>query len=187
MVITPDALVAIEAKFTEPPYEDVRSWLRSPRETNRESLLGGWVELIRSRTATKLDVERLLDLPYQLIHRTAAACNVQCASRALVYQIFGTERPDYYAKTLTAFRNLLGRTQGLMLFVVATKAEPLDAHRTLPADANVISAALCAGPCSGLVSPRFSVSTDWRIRASAIRHARCESDYHQSGEACGEI
>jgi hypothetical protein len=36
-------------------------------------VLGGWVELIRTGTATKLDIEQLLDLPYQLIHRAAAA------------------------------------------------------------------------------------------------------------------
>jgi hypothetical protein len=120
-------------------------WLRTPRETNREQVLGGWVELIRTGTATKLDIEQLLDLPYQLIHRAAAACGVQCGSRALAYQVFGTES-DYYVKTLTAFRNVLGPTEGLKLFVVATKAEPLDALRAVPADANAIREALCTGP-----------------------------------------
>jgi hypothetical protein len=59
--------------------------------------------------------------------------------------VFGTE-PDYYVKTLTAFRNVLGPTKGLKLFVVATKAERLDAHRALPADANAVREALFTGP-----------------------------------------
>ncbi len=41
MILTGDTAVAIEAKYTEPEYENVRAWLRDPVEDNRTKVLNG--------------------------------------------------------------------------------------------------------------------------------------------------
>lgn len=41
MIVACSAVVAIEAKFTEPRYQTVRTWLRDPPEANRSEVVGG--------------------------------------------------------------------------------------------------------------------------------------------------
>ena len=145
MITTPDAAVAIEAKFKEPPYEDVRTWLRTPFEENRKQILGGWIELIRRATASPLELEDLLDLPYQLIHRTASVCHVARPKRAVVYQLFGAESPDYYVSAVRAFRKALGRTPDLTVAVLATTASVAPREEPSLSNADEIRNALCKG------------------------------------------
>lgn len=145
MITTPDAAVAIEAKFKEPPYENVQTWLRTPVEENRKQVLGGWIELIRRATASPLELEELLDLPYQLIHRTASVCHVARPKRAVVYQLFGAESPDYYVSALTAFRKALGATPDLTLAVLATTASVAPREEPSLSNADEIRNALCKG------------------------------------------
>jgi hypothetical protein len=54
MLITSDAGVAIEAKFTEPPYENVTTWLGPEGSVNRREVLAGWLGLIASATSIEL-------------------------------------------------------------------------------------------------------------------------------------
>lgn len=99
MVITDDVAVAIEAKFTEPRYESVHTWL-GPAPTNRRDVLEGWLLAINRVTQTSLRPEAVADLPYQLIHRTASVCSVDRPKRFVVYQVFGDAPAVYYTEDL---------------------------------------------------------------------------------------
>src|SRR5262245_40655698 len=40
MILAPQIVIAIEAKYTEPAYKTVKTWLREPRDQNRCNVLG---------------------------------------------------------------------------------------------------------------------------------------------------
>src|ERR1700730_11915089 len=67
MAISEPVCIAIEAKWTEPPYESVASWL-SKGGDNREEVLNGWLDLLSSERTEVADCE------YQMLHRAASAC-----------------------------------------------------------------------------------------------------------------
>jgi hypothetical protein len=119
MVVASSAAVAIEAKFTEPPYENVRTWLRTPPERNRADVLEGWLDLIRGVAAMPIAAADVMKLPYQLIHRTASACAVSRPRRVVLYQVFGNDSLDYYVKSLSAMRRCLGRTPAIDFCVLS--------------------------------------------------------------------
>ena len=119
MVVASSAAVAIEAKFTEPPYENVRAWLRTPPERNRADVLEGWLDLIRRVAAMPIAGADVMALPCRLIHRTASVCAVSRPRRVVLYQVFGNDSPDYYVKSLSALRRCLGRTPAIDLCVLS--------------------------------------------------------------------
>jgi hypothetical protein len=113
MILGDDVAVAIEAKFTEPRYESVETWLAAARNTNRGEVLDGWIRAIEAGTETAVDREVVRELPYQLIHRTASLCCVSRRKRVVVYQVFGHSPGPYYtddlrrlASAMTAFRSM---------------------------------------------------------------------------------
>lgn len=108
LVQAPCVSVAIEAKYTEPRYETVGQWLGTPRKPNRQAVLAGWISLIALGSGAELDVEELLNLPYQLIHRTASACYTSASGKRLVYMIFGPDHSDHYVDDVRALDRLLG-------------------------------------------------------------------------------
>lgn len=135
MIIASSAVVAIEAKFTEPPYESVRAWLRDPPEANRSEVLEGWLDLIRSVSGTSLSVSDVMDLPYQLVHRTASVCSVPRPVRAVVYQVFyqedGQDSLEYYVTNLTDLWCRLGRTAAIGFHVLGCPLNSLLTHEVL--------------------------------------------------------
>jgi hypothetical protein len=154
LVRCPESSVAIEAKYTEPRYESVRSWLASPPKPNRIEVFAGWLSLINPVAATPLEMESVLDLPYKLVHRTASACSTAAGHRALVYLIFGDDPGRYYAEDVAALDRALGEPTGLAIHVLSVPlaSEPAFAaltdrwdagERKLAAD---VREALLAGP-----------------------------------------
>lgn len=131
MIVAGSAAVAIEAKFTEPPYETVRSWLRNPPEANRSEVLEGWLDLIRAASGTPLSVADVMDLPYQLVHRTALVCSVSRPVRAVVYQVFGGDPLDYYVNSLSDLWRRLGRTAAIGFHVLGCPLDSLQTHADL--------------------------------------------------------
>ena len=138
MIVANSAVVAIEAKFTEPPYEIVGAWLRDPPEANRSEVLEGWLDLIRGASGTSLSVADVMNLPYQLIHRVASVCSVSRPVRAVVYQVFGQEPLDfgqdplaYYANNLSDLRQRLGRTAAIGFHVLGCPLNSLSTHENL--------------------------------------------------------
>ncbi|MGO8816567.1 MAG: DUF6946 family protein [Terriglobia bacterium] len=134
MITASSAAVAIEAKFTEPRGETVHKWLRDPPETNRTDVLEGWLDLIRKVTGASLSVHSVMDLPYQLIHRTASVCSVDRPDRRVVYQIFfrsGRVPPDYYPNDLNNLWERLGRPVAPRFHVVDCPLRSRPAHENL--------------------------------------------------------
>lgn len=87
MIITDDAAIAIEAKWTEPRYPVVRKWFDG--SANKKEVLRGWCELLEKRGATPNLESRIQDIPYQMVHRAASLCYVERVSdRHLSYLAF---------------------------------------------------------------------------------------------------
>jgi hypothetical protein len=88
MVCADERSLAIEAKWTEPRYETVAEWLvrgstEQPLEekhdgkeitSNREEVMAGWPESIRSRVPGLAPVGDFSNAIYQMVHRAASAC-----------------------------------------------------------------------------------------------------------------
>ena len=64
--------MVIEAKFTEPRYESVATWLGPAQTTNRGDVLEGSIRAIEAVMETAIDRELVSEIPYQLTHRTAS-------------------------------------------------------------------------------------------------------------------
>jgi hypothetical protein len=100
IILGDDVAVAIEAKFTEPRYESVRTWLGPKQATNRADLLEGWIRAIGAVTEAAVDPEIVRELPYQLIYRPASVGCVKQRKRVVVYQLFAGSPAPYYAEDL---------------------------------------------------------------------------------------
>jgi hypothetical protein len=127
MILSSSFAVAIEAKYTEPPYETVEEWLGDPRRKNREAVLGGWCDLIEGATGARLEAAQLAGCPYQLVHRTASACSPQVERRWVIYQLFSEENRIYYETHLSCIHRLLRNQKnvsfGLLLSPLKGSAE----------------------------------------------------------------
>lgn len=106
MIITPDHVIAIEAKYTEylkSKYKPLCKWLKDPKtddfSKNRLDVLAGWLKYIvdfggvnnlpNIQGFAQKDEAKMI--PYQLIHRIASACAVAKEKRKkaiVVYQLF---------------------------------------------------------------------------------------------------
>jgi len=109
MLISDQHSVAIEAKYTEPPYEKVKAWIGD--SDNRRLVLEGWLDLINAKAIEGIvGVDEILDFPYQMIHRLASACFLDRPKNILVYQCFdlNQDKTDYY---LTNLEQLIGLFQ----------------------------------------------------------------------------
>jgi hypothetical protein len=124
MILCPHISVAIEAKYTEGRYESVRTWLGAPPISNRATVLNGWLSVISSVVGRNIDTSAVLDLPYQLIHRTASACSTGAETRVLVYMIFGEDPSRHYAADITALDRLLKRPDELDMHVLGVPMKP---------------------------------------------------------------
>lgn len=117
MILADDVAVAIEAKFTEPRYESVATWLGGTPTTNRVDVLEGWLCAIEAAAETSISRDAVREIPYQLIHRTASVCCVGRRERLVVYQVFGDSPADYYAEDLGRLAAAIG-APGRIAFVV---------------------------------------------------------------------
>jgi hypothetical protein len=154
MILAEGAAVGIEAKFTEPPYETVGSWLGPSATENRRAVLVGWLGLIGRVAGGPVDADAVADLPYQLIHRTASVCSVERPRRQVVYQVFGDAPPPYYADQLGRLAGILGPGGRIGFAVLGCAFRPSAAYRQLETDwdsgerdlGGRVRAALIAGP-----------------------------------------
>jgi hypothetical protein len=133
MILGEDVAVAIEAKFTEPRYESVATWLGPAQTTNRADVLEGWIRAIEAVTEAAVDREIVRQLPYQLIHRTASVCCVTRAQRVVVYQVFGDSPGSYYAEDLGRFVSAMTARDRVSFFVVGCGFHPTTAYTQLVA------------------------------------------------------
>ena len=161
MILGDDVAVAIEAKFTEPRYESVESWLGAAPTTNRAEVLEGWIRAIEARTEAAVDREIVRALRYQLIHRTASVCCVSRRKRVVVYQVFGDSPGPYYAEDLRRLAAAMPDRDGVSFYVVTSAFQPTTTYAQLASrwDAGErdvaadVRAALVAGPLLEFAEP----------------------------------
>jgi len=125
MLLLRSQSIAIEAKYTEQPYEVVRDWLGLSPSRNRVSVLTGWLSLINRATGAALEVADVLDFTYQLVHRVASACEPGKQAQAMVYQCFDpTEKQlDDYYRQLSRLSRLIDRPEHLSFFLFAVNLQ----------------------------------------------------------------
>lgn len=96
----------------------------------------------------------VLDLPYQLVHRTASACWAKTPIRALIYLLFGRNDCGRYAADLAAFSTLFDSQAAIQFHVLECDVTHLpsfvDVERRWkskePEIAKVLRDALTSGP-----------------------------------------
>jgi hypothetical protein len=133
MILGEDVAVAIEAKFTEPRYESVGTWLAAAQTTNRADVLEGWISAIEAATESAVDRQVVAELPYQLIHRTASVCCVSRRKRVVVYQVFGGSPGPYYVEDLGRLASKMAAGDRVSFFVVGSAFHPTTAYAELVA------------------------------------------------------
>lgn len=118
MVTWEGTAVAIEAKYTEPPYPTVAQWLEAgSNRGNRTEVLQGWCDLIARRTGLGLSESLLPELTYQAVHRLASLCSRPEKDIHLLYLVFGPD-PDqqvYYQVELMKLARALGDPRAIPL------------------------------------------------------------------------
>jgi hypothetical protein len=131
MILAPASAIAIESKYTEPSYENVRAWLHEPRDQNRCDVLRGWLSMLDMATGAGLTIDAVLHLPYQLVHRAASACFPNAKHRAVIYQVFDATHRDRYLDELRHLRALVLKHEALKLAVLVTPAVPVQHYTGL--------------------------------------------------------
>ena len=131
MILGDDVAVAIEAKFTEPRYESVETWLGPEQTTNRADVLDGWVRAIEAVTEAAIDRDVVRKLPYQLIHRAASVCCVGRPKRAVAYQVFGEAPGSYYAEDLRRLASVMVPGDRVSFYIVHSTFQPSAAYAQL--------------------------------------------------------
>ncbi len=76
MIYNNEQAFCIEAKRTEPEYENIIKWLKRGNFENKKLVLSGWLELINNKCGTNLTIDNISKMPYQLIHRFASVCKI---------------------------------------------------------------------------------------------------------------
>ena len=134
MLTSPSLAVAIEAKWTEPRYEVVETWLGD--SPNRRDVLQAWFDLLERCGAGPLRPGHVLELPYQMIHRAASACSAESASNPwLLYFVFDphpSTRSEYLTD-LRGLRDALGSRSSLGIMLVECAIEKTPVHARLQA------------------------------------------------------
>lgn len=118
-IISPECSIAIEAKFKESRYRTCSKWLLDTNAPeNKRLVLKGWLKLINDYNTTDLSIEDVLELPYQVIHRTASACHGSSPNKFLVYQVFNPSKrkENMYNKDLFRLKELLGGNPKLKIY-----------------------------------------------------------------------
>jgi len=140
---SPNAVVAVEAKWTEPPYENVSSWLKKGGEKpeNRALVLQGWIDMIQPWAAKPILADDLGDMTYQTVHRAASACATASASGnakpRLAYVVFHLPGdpfqvgPESNLANLERFYDLLGRPPEFPFFLFDVEMTPTPAFERI--------------------------------------------------------
>lgn len=131
MILGEETAVAVEAKHTEPKYKSTREWLRGEKGGNRHDVLRGWLGLISATTTLPLTSDSVLDLPYQLIHRTASVCFLGRPTASVVYLVFGEKSAPRYRESLSDFAELLGSPPMISFHLLSCTVAETDSYSGL--------------------------------------------------------
>jgi hypothetical protein len=129
MVMTAERCIAVEAKWTEPRYKSVRAWLQEGGP-NRIEVIDGWRSLLNACAERPVDLDDVMEVRYQLIHRAASACACNRRRPALSYLQFFPQPDgrqsanDHVRKDLYTLRAALGEPDGFPFYVLEVELEP---------------------------------------------------------------
>lgn len=158
VVLAADAMLAVEAKWGEPRYETVGTWLgKAKPDDNRWKVMEGWLQLLEPHAALELKVDDFRDAVYQMVHRAASACSTAKLPR-LAYLHF-TPPPDRRAATSDQYLADLRHLHGLLVspaafpfYLVEVRATPTAAFAAIAglpkgsaATSEPVRRALCTG------------------------------------------
>jgi hypothetical protein len=129
--------VAIEAKWTEPPYDTVGIWLASGSNLkNRQAVCEGWLSLIQPHSSSALHLASFEAVTYQMVHRAASACGLS-RKPALAYLQFSPlpsgGRPEIakLQSQLSRLSALLGFPSNFPFSLVEVETKPTGAFRRI--------------------------------------------------------
>jgi hypothetical protein len=133
MLISDQIVIAIEGKYTEPPYETVKKWLGSPKSENKTKVLKGWIGLIEKALGKSFNYQDFNDLAYQLVHRMASTCYPNADKRFLIYQCFGleNEKKIYYKNQLSNLRKIIGKSHSVEIYLISCPLKKHDEYKKL--------------------------------------------------------
>jgi hypothetical protein len=152
MLIDGEHAFAIEAKWTEPRYDNIAGWLKkgdtaqegrdvlnSGPAPNRRDVLNGWLSLLQHRVTGRLNADDFSSAVYQMVHRAASAC---AAGRlpTLIYVQFcplpdGSPVESGLMGDLCRLQSLLGSAANFPFWLAKVEARPSRAFervRSLP-------------------------------------------------------
>jgi len=142
MVMTSDAAIAIEGKWTEGMYATISKWIADGKyPDSRRKVAEHWVGLIQPFADRTLSLETLPadQIVYQLLHRTASACRMAGTGRAIVlYQIFDDGRGEHsdYGDMLNSFTKYVQPTERLSFRLARCPMKPTPEFLKLEDDCN---------------------------------------------------
>lgn len=167
MIFMNSRTIAIEAKYTEPPYALVRDWL-TPPSTNRKAVLDGWLDLINRATGATLAIEDVLDCTYQLIHRTASACKSDRPLKSVIYQLFDVSSTQIlkYQAQISHLNSLIDRPQQIGFHLHAITMQKRLTYQQLQAAWHAGNRDLSNEVFSGLISQNLIDFTDSIVYAA---------------------
>ena len=129
MILNRPGCVAIEAKWTEPPYQTAGKWLAARGTENAKNVLSGWLGAIGTLTNRTPKIDEVSGIAYQLIHRTASAARSGLPAN-VVYLTFepspdaSTASGEYYRQQMNDLWMLSGCTDHVRFHHAQVGIEP---------------------------------------------------------------
>lgn len=120
-IILENLSLTIEAKYLESRYPTCSKWLKNTKTPkNKKMVLEGWINLLNEAATSKISLNDVQELPYQVIHRAASACHSPKDKRVLIYQLFDADekKRNMYLADLKKLSELVGKDSKLGIYYV---------------------------------------------------------------------
>jgi hypothetical protein len=164
MVRSKDQALAIEAKWTEPRYEEVDKWLVGGHNpANRIAVMGGWIGLLQRQSLRPLALGDFGRTVYQMVHRAASA--IASGERASLAYIKFSTVPSLPADgiyiDLQRLHALLGSPRTFPFHLIEMQLLPMPAFHKIrnlpksPISAPIVRQAIIESTLFGLDSYRL--------------------------------
>lgn len=171
MLISGEHALAIEAKWTEPMYESVGTWINKGENLqNRIDVLNGWLGLLRQPEQMAPLNEDCTSLIYQMVHR-AASVAATSNNPKLAYFCFSPSPDKQTASSEVVFQELtkvwtfLGKPQNFEFSVVKVEMKALNPIQDLlPLKKQEAGTSKAVVKALAVNSPALFEFTDFEIR-----------------------
>lgn len=173
MLFAQGAVCGIEAKWTEPRYESVKTRLGRPDSDGGDPriTMEGWLRHLRPFARGELKSEGVGEVVYQVLHRAASVCATATAQElrpVLAYLHFhpsplkSSATTEMYVEDLQRLRRAMGEPTSFSMHVVEMPLQPLPAFAAIQnldkhsaSSAKAVRSAICATPLFELGEPHI--------------------------------